>query len=266
MKRKSGSSPFNTIIFTSVKKVFYPLKVLWAYWYFFIFALVFLLLYPGFVILLSRKQWYPYANRLRIVWGRLLYFFTGIILRIRFEQKLDRNQPYIFCSNHFSYLDIPVSAFVVKRNWRYMGKVEISYIPIINIFFDTLDIAVDRENSRESFKAIKEASDSLDEGINIIVYPEGRIGPNPPTLVRFKNGPFKMAIEKQIPIVPLTMFDNWRLLFVDGWKMYGRPGISNVLVHAPIETKGMTMDHLNVLKEKVFQLIESDLKKYHTEK
>jgi 1-acyl-sn-glycerol-3-phosphate acyltransferase len=245
-----------------VKNLFFPLKVLWAYWYFFIFALVFLLFYPAFAILLSREKWYMAANRLRIIWGKILFLCTGIMLRIHYERELDRSQPYIFCSNHFSYLDIPVSAMVVKRNWSYMGKVEISYIPILNIFFNTLDIAVNRENNREGFRAIKEANESLDKGINIVVYPEGRIGPHPPAMVRFKNGPFRIAIEKQIPIVPLTMLDNWRMLFVDGWKMHGRPGISNVIVHAPIETKGMTMDNINSLKEKVFHIIESDLKKY----
>jgi len=246
-----------------VKKVLHPLKVLWAYWYFFIFTLIFLIFYPVFAIFLSREKWFRYANRLRVVWARLLFFLTGIISRIHYEHELDQNQPYIFCANHFSYLDIPVSALAVKRNWRFMAKIELADIPILNIFFKNLDIAVHRENIRESFKAIKEAGDSLDKGFNIVVYPEGTISPHPPKLVRFKNGPFRMAIEKQIPIVPLTMIDNWRLLYVDGWKMHGHPGVARVFVHAPIETAGMTMDDLNLLKEKVFHILESDLKKYN---
>ena len=249
-----------------MKKVLYPLKVLWACWYFFIFSLNFLIFYPGFAILLSREKWFRYANSLRVVWARLLFFFTGIISRIHYEHELDRNQPYIFCANHFSYLDIPVSALTVKRNWRFMAKKELANIPILNIFFKNLDIAVDRESNRESFKAIKEAGESLDKGFSIVVYPEGTISPHPPKLVRFKNGPFRMAIEKQIPIVPLTMIDNWRLLFVDGWKIYGHPGVSRVFVHSPIETNGMTMDDLNSLKEKVFHILENDLKKYNSEK
>ncbi|MEO5675521.1 MAG: 1-acyl-sn-glycerol-3-phosphate acyltransferase [Chitinophagales bacterium] len=249
-----------------MKKLLYPLKVLWAYWYFFIFSLIFLIFLPAFVILLSREKWYPAANRLRVIWGYILFFFTGIILRVRFNEKLDRRQPYIFCANHFSYLDIPVSALVVKRNWCYMAKLEISHIPIINIFFGTLDIAVDRESKRESFKAMREASDNLDKGRNIVVYPEGTITAHPPKMVRFKNGPFRLAIEKQIPIVPLTMLDNWRLLFVDGWKMHGRPGVANVIVHAPIPTTGMTLDDMDSLKERVFNLLENDLINHHAQK
>ncbi len=243
-----------------VKKVFYPFKVLWAYWYFFIFSLVFLLFYPAFAILLSREKWFPAANRLRVVWGIILFSLTGIIYRVKYEQRPDKKRAYIFCANHFSYLDIPVTALVVRRNWRFMGKVELSHIPIINIFFGTLDIAVDRASMRESFRAMKEAGESLEQGKNIVVFPEGTIGPHPPQMVRFKNGPFRLAIEKKIPIVPLTMPDNWRLLFVDRWKMHGHPGIANVIVHAPIETSGMTLDDLYLLKEQVFQILANDLK------
>lgn len=147
-----------------------------------------------------------------------------------------------------------------------MAKLEISHIPIINIFFGTLDIAVDRESKRESFKAMREASDNLDKGRNIVVYPEGTITAHPPRMVRLKNGPFRLAIEKQIPIVPLTMLDNWRLLFVDGWKMHGRPGVANVIVHAPIPTTGMTLDDMDSLKERVFNLLENDLINHHAQK
>lgn len=244
-----------------MKKIGYLLKVLWAYWYFFIFALVFLLLYPFFVITLSRERWWKYANGLRIVWGFFLFPLTGIIPRIRFEEHLDKHRPYIFCSNHFSYFDIPMSAFVARRNWRFVGKEEISNIPILGIFFRTIDIALNRENPRESFKSLQEAGLSLQKGMNIVIYPEGMIGPHPPKMVRFKNGPFKMAIEHQVPIVPVTMMDNWKILFVDGWKMHGRPGIARVFVHSPIETEGMTPDDVGLLKEKVFQVISNQLQK-----
>ncbi|MFI5135030.1 MAG: lysophospholipid acyltransferase family protein [Chitinophagales bacterium] len=245
-----------------MKKIFFPLRVLWAWYYFFIFALVFILLYPLFAIFLSNEKWYGAANRLRVFWARVLFLLTGIFPSIRYTGHLDRSKNYIFCSNHFSYLDIPVSALVVKKNWRFMAKAELSDIPILNIFFRTVDISVDRESGRESFKAFQEAGESLENGMSIVNYPEGKISNHVPTLARFKNGPFRMAIEKKIPIVPLTMIDNWKLLFVDGWKMHGRPGISRVIVHPPIETKHLKPEDLDELKRKVFQIIEHDLVKF----
>jgi 1-acyl-sn-glycerol-3-phosphate acyltransferase len=249
-----------------VKKVLYPLKVIWGYWYFFIFILIFLILFPVFKVFLSREKWYPYANRLRVIWGYILFLFTGLILKRQYEEKLSKDRPYIFCANHFSYLDIPVSAMVVRRKWRFMAKIQLSNIPIFSIFFGTLDIAVDRDNRRESFRAQVEAGGSLDRKISIVVYPEGTIGPHPPSLVRFKNGPFRMAIEKQVPIVPLTMPDNWRLLYVNGWKIHGHPGVARAFIHSPIETTGMTMDDVDSLRDQVYRIIDADLKKYATQK
>jgi len=143
-----------------------------------------------------------------------------------------------------------------------MAKVELGDIPVFGIFFRTIDISVDRESGRDSFKAFHEAHESLEEGMSLVLYPEGAIGPHPPKMVRFKNGPFRLAIEKKIPIVPLTMIDNWRLLHVHGWKMYGRPGISRIIVHPPIETKHMTDDDVEALKAKVFHIIEQDLEQF----
>jgi 1-acyl-sn-glycerol-3-phosphate acyltransferase len=246
-----------------VNKITHVLRVLWAYWYFFIFALIFLILYPAFLILLSREKFWKSANRLRVIWGYILFFFTGIILKVHYEKKLDRQRAYVFCANHFSYLDIPVSALTVRHNWRFVAKEELGNIPILNIFFKTIDIAVNRSSARESFRAVRRASESLDKGMNIVMYPEGTIGPEPPNLVRFKNGPFRLAIEHQVPIVPVSMIDNWRILFVDGWNISGRPGIARVFVHSPVETKGMTLDDVNELKMRVFHTIDEQLKKMH---
>lgn len=245
-----------------MKIITHALKVLWAYWYFFIFALLFFILYPAFVITLNREKWWKAANRLRVAWAYILFVLTGIIPRVQFEKKLSRNRNYIFCPNHFSYFDIPMSAMAARRNWSWMAKEELGNIPVLNIFFKTIDIKVNRENARESFKSMKTAGERLRNGMNIVVYPEGMIGPHPPKMVRFKNGPFKLAIEHQVPIVPVSMPDNWKILFVDGWKIYGRPGIARVFVHSPIETKGLTLDDLESLKLKVYHIIEQQLLKY----
>lgn len=250
------------IIFDTVKIITHGLKVVWAYWYFFIFILIFLILYPAFAITLSREKWWNYANRLRIVWGYLLFTFTGIIPRIHYQQKLSKHRNYVFCANHFSYFDIPMSAMAARRNWRFMAKEELGSLPILNIFFKSIDILINRENARESLKGMSEAGKGLKKGMSIVVYPEGMIGPHPPKMVRFKNGPFKMAIEHQVPIVPVTMADNWKILFVDGWKAYGRPGIARVFVHSPIETKGMTLDDVEPLRQKVYRVIEEKLREF----
>jgi 1-acyl-sn-glycerol-3-phosphate acyltransferase len=143
-----------------------------------------------------------------------------------------------------------------------MAKKELNNIPVFNIFFKTIDIPVDRGNKSAAYKAIKQSEDSIDDGFSLVIFPEGTIGPNPPHLLRFKNGPFKLAIEKQTPILPVTFIDNWKHLHVDK-KIYGKPGLLRIVVHEPISTRGTTIDDLEALKEQTYSIIDNELKRYH---
>jgi 1-acyl-sn-glycerol-3-phosphate acyltransferase len=81
---------------------------------------------------------------------------------------------------------------------------------------------------------------------------------------RFKNGPFKLAIEKQIPIILITYLTNWKLL-PEHSNGIGHPGVSKIIVHEPVETKGMTEENMEELKEKVYAIIEAPLKQKFSE-
>ena len=244
-----------------MKKTGYFLKVIWAYWYFFVFVLLFLLLFPFFYSLLSNKKWYPAANNLRRVWAWLIFLFTGIIYSIKRESKLNKNQAYIFCPNHTSYLDIPLFAMCYQGHFRFMAKLELSNIPLFNIFFRTIDISVNRGSITESYKALRIAAESIEEGDSLVIFPEGKVAHHPPKLEKFKAGPFRLAIEKQVSVVPVTFLDNWQMLYVDK-KIWGRPGIARIVVHKPISTIGLTLDDIESLQIKVQDIIENMIKEY----
>jgi 1-acyl-sn-glycerol-3-phosphate acyltransferase len=76
---------------------------------------------------------------------------------------------------------------------------------------------------------------------------------------RFKNGPFRLAIEKQVPIVPVTILNNWILLPDNYWRRIGRPGMASVIIHDPVETKGMTEADVDDLKTRVYKIITRPL-------
>ena len=80
----------------------------------------------------------------------------------------------------------------------------------------------------------------------------------------FKNGAFKMAIEKQVPIVPMVCLNNWKLLQNGGFfKSFGRPGRANIIVGRPIETTGLTEENLVNLREEARTFILDELLKHH---
>lgn len=104
------------------------------------------------------------------------------------------------------------------------------------------------------------AASEIQQGHSVFLYPEGTIS-SAGKLRGFKNGAFKLAIEQQVPIVPITFLNNWKLLQNGGFfKANGRPGISRIIIHKPIATVGMTEDDLVSLRSTVHEIISNDLK------
>ena len=130
-------------------------------------------------------------------------------------------------------------------------------------FFIYLDIPVDRKSITGSHKAFVEAEKKIDQGLSVIIYPEGTIS-DKGKLRPFKNGAFKLAVEKQIPIVPVVNLNNWWFLENGGFfKSNGRPGIPRIIVGDPIETKGLGHHDISELKEKVFIFMQQELEKFY---
>lgn len=115
----------------------------------------------------------------------------------------------------------------------------------------------------DAHKAFMDAGKKLDEGLSVVIYPEGSIS-SEGNLKPFKNGAFKLAIEKQVQVIPVVNLNNWLFLQNGGFlKSNGRPGIPRIIVGEPIETKGLTTDNINELKEKVFTFTKQELDKFH---
>ena len=137
-----------------------------------------------------------------------------------------------------------------------MGKKELAEGLVTGLFFRTVDIPVNRESKMSSFRAFKKATEKLQSGITMIVFPEGKIPDDyPPQLHAFKNGPFRLAIEAGVPIVPVTSLNSWKLLWDTGTKHGSKPGICHVYVHKPIETKHLTVDDADSLRDEVYRIM-----------
>jgi 1-acyl-sn-glycerol-3-phosphate acyltransferase len=243
----------------TMKAIAIPAKIVWRTLFFLNFGLTLLLLYPAFFLLLSRREWFPAVMRLKRVWARLILFNVGIRYKINYEDRLRPDQTFVFCPNHTSYLDVILSYLAIPSYFHYIAKIELARAPLFGIFFKRgMDIAFDRKSIKASHQAFHKASLDLDKGISIAMFPEGTISPQAPRLSKFKNGPFKLAIEKQIPIVPITFKNNW-LILPDGHVRGGVPGKARVIVHKPIPTAGYSEKDLEKLKQEVYEIIEKEL-------
>jgi len=141
-----------------------------------------------------------------------------------------------------------------------MGKEELLKGFVTGLYFRTIDIPVNRNSKMSSFRAYKKATERMEKGMSTVIFPEGTISGNyPPRLVEFKNGPFRLAIEMQVPIIPVTALDTWKVLWDDGLKYGSNPGVCHIFVHKPIETAGMTVDDTDALRDKVYEIMYQKL-------
>ncbi len=248
-----------------VKYIKQTLYILWKIVFVLNFLGTMVLLYPFFYIALSRKPWYKYAFVLQKFWARLLTMPMGIFFSIKRKGTQKKGQTYIYCANHSSYIDIIMCYCTISDYFIFMGKQELQKAPLFNIFFRDMNILVNRKSNFGSHKALQTAGERLDMGQSLIIFPEGTISKEAPKLRPFKYGAFKLAIEKQLPIIPITYLNNFMLLQDKAFlKGNGRPGISRVIVHEAVETKGLTIDDVEMLKNKVEQIIRQPLLEYYS--
>ena len=239
------------------------LTAIWKTWFILWFLLTFLFLYPFFLVTIKSRQ-LSLAFKIKRIWSYLISFGTGILPVLIYKAHSKKMpQPCVFVANHTSYLDIVLSTFYIDHLALYIGKVELLKAPLFRTFFKGMDIPVNRKSIKDSHKAFIKASQEIDKGRSMVIYPEGTISSNG-QLKSFKNGPFKLAIEKQIPIVPVVYLNNWELLQNGGFfKSNGRPGLAKIVILNPIQTKGMTDENLVNLREQTFNLINDTLNEYN---
>jgi 1-acyl-sn-glycerol-3-phosphate acyltransferase len=241
------------------KWLFLPLRWVYKLWFALVFFGSLVVLYGPFRILLYTPRRYERAFRLKRKWAWFLQWASGTPQRLERRAPLPK-APYVICCNHSSYLDIIQMYNVLPEYFLFMGKYELLKWPLFNIFFKGMNIAVNRGSHVEAAKAFRKAAEAIDRGTSVALFPEGTIPPFTPRMKPFKDGAFKLAIEKQVPIVPITFLDHWRL-FGEPTELMSRarPGVARAIQHAPIPTTGLTMDDLVPLRQRVFAVIEAPL-------
>lgn len=219
------------------------------------------LFWPLYYICSRDSKRYPVLNRLRRTQSVITCFLLGLKLRFTVQQSLKRGQTYIYCANHTSNVDIMIMCIIAKGRFHFMGKEELLNNPVLKLFFKTIDVPVNRDSKISAFRAFKKVGDNLNNGMSLIIFPEGGINDEvyPPVLSPFKNGPFRLAIEKNIPIVPVSLINIWKRMWDDGTKYGTSPGICDIYIHKPVTTSELNIDDADELKDRIFDIINSKL-------
>lgn len=237
------------------------LRKLYGVWLLLCFILPFLFLFPLFLLIIVVKPWRRLIKPLNRFWAQCFFVGGCIPYKVTYEHKPASQQSYVYCANHTSMIDIIAMGLVVRGPYSFMGKAELNKVPLFGFMFSRLHIPVNRISKTQSYQAMKKALAHIDQGYSILMYPEGTRSKKAPKLQRFKDGAFRIAIEKQIPVVPVTLPYNWIISGNDQLPQWHR---GEAIVHAPIDTTGLTMDDLPTLKKQTFTVIENELKRHQT--
>ena len=216
---------------------------------------------PLLFILSAKDTYYTAFWKVARFWSKILVYGMGFSLKVTKDQELDRSKSYMFCANHASLMDAFVLIVLSKNPIVFVGKKEFVKIPIFGFIYKRVVIMVDRSSPESRKKVYELAKEKLQNGTSMAIFPEGLVPTEDVVLAPFKNGAFSLAIEFDIPIVPQVYYDCKRLFSWDFFK--GSPGVFRVHQHKFIETKGLTLEDVESLKQQTFNLIYNDLAADH---
>jgi len=194
-----------------------------------------------------------------IVWiGRtwLSWIFRTCGVRVIAEglERIDRTQSYVFMSNHQSVLDIGALVGTLPVSWRFVAKRELTWVPFFGWALGLSDqIVIDRGDRAKSVQSLSRAAERVRRGVNVIVFPEGTRSPTG-RMREFKSGGFHLAIEAQVPILPITVSGSFHLIPKRSLRVHS--GTIKVAYGAPIPTRGLRVEDRHALKERVREAIE----------
>jgi lysophosphatidate acyltransferase len=207
----------------------------------------------SWAFLLSVARWgHPANNRMAargFAWGILKIW--GVDLEIENEEGLYATQPCVYACNHQGAMDVPIFGWIFPTKTVVVGKKELLWIPIFNLFFLAAgNIAINRQRRAKSVASLGEAVDAIKERkVSVWIFPEGTRNRTSEPLLPFKKGAFYMAIQAQVPIVPVVAAPT--KAYFDSEKKIMHGGRIRVRVLPPIETRGMNESQISELSDKV---------------
>ncbi len=178
-------------------------------------------------------------------WGALR--ILGIQLEVEGREHLESHQPCIYIANHQSGLDVVNFGQIYPRRTIVIGKKEVLWVPMFGIFFVAArNIMINRKNSVQAVAGLAKAVETIRrDQVSIWIFPEGTRNRENDSLLPFKRGPFHMALQAGIPLVPIVCgsiqgFANWKE------RRLGR-GVAKIRILPPIDVRGYTEKDIDLL-------------------
>lgn len=235
------------------------LTFLWRIWFYIMLGLPIIVMLPFLLVFTSSEKFYPQYFVCARIWAKSILYGMGFFPKTVSAAKLQKGKSYMFVANHTSIIDIMLMLAVIDHPFVFLGKVELARIPLFGYFYRRTCILVDRGSQKSRMEAFAEAQRRLKQGNSICIFPEGGVPADESIeLAIFKDGAFRLAIDHQIPIVPLAFHDNKKRFSYTFFS--GSPGKLRVTILPVIPTMAKTQDDKRHLKQETYNTILQELR------
>jgi 1-acyl-sn-glycerol-3-phosphate acyltransferase len=251
----------NFVTFGHMKIIKIIFWSIWRIWFFLMIAVIILLLWPLLFITTIKESWYPHFFFLARIWAKGVLLTSGFYWIVNRDEVPVKGKSYMFVANHTSITDVMLMLATVKNPFVFVGKKELAKLPLFGFFYKRSCILVDRSSQKSRMEVFARAQKRLNQGLSICIFPEGGVPANESILLdHFKDGAFRLAIDHQIPIVPMAFADNKKRFSYTFFS--GSPGRMRVKMMNFISTDGLSSDNKTQVKElnhKVWGVIHKEL-------
>ncbi|MBU2269361.1 MAG: 1-acyl-sn-glycerol-3-phosphate acyltransferase [Bacteroidetes bacterium] len=211
--------------------------------------------------ILNGKQANDVAFKFLNVWAFGFNTLMGYRYKIFNREFVKKDNAYIFVVNHNSYLDALAVVRVIPQSFKPLGKIEMAKIPIFGFIYKRLVVLIDRSSKESRDESVLALKKQIAIGQSILIFPEGTMNKTTQHLTDFYDGAFKIAIETQTSILPLTIINTKELMpRLNPTSI--KPGLIKCVFSPEFQVKGLTLDDLPQLKAKVFAEMEAQLMLY----
>ena len=184
-----------------------------------------------------------------VLWARIACVLTLCPVSIKGRENIREGQSYVFVSNHQGAYDIFLIYGYLSAPIKWMMKKELAKIPFVGFACRMAGfIFVDNSTARAAQKSVAEAESKLRYGRSLIIFPEGGRTPDG-HLKRFKRGAYQIAVEQQLPIVPITLNGPYKVMSIGSWNI--RPYRMEMIIHPPVMPHEKKNDNKEALPELV---------------
>lgn len=217
------------------------------------------------VIIIVSLLLLPFDRKRRAAHRLIIYLWAYPIIKgnpfwklsLEGRENIQAGRHYVIVSNHSSLADI-ICLYALNLQFKWIAKESLFQIPFLgwSMFFAKY-ISLKRGAPSSIRDSYDKAREWLKQNMSVLIFPEGtrsldgRLG-------EFKNGAFKLAIETQVPILPVILQGSDKII-PKGKSAFSSRCEAKLKILPVIETQHLREDDFASIKTRVHEQIKAGM-------